>query len=187
MSKLALRRAWFQVHQWIGLALAILVIPLSLSGALLVWHEPLDRALNPGRYAVSGRTLLPLDRYLTAAHAVLKQDDRVATLTLPDHGGPVIVSAAPAKAPRRAGPPLRTNVYLDPPTARVIEVVSSDAGAYRFIHVLHGSLQLPGVGRTIVGWIGVAMAISCLTGLWLWWPVSGSVRRGLRWKRPHSR
>ncbi len=186
MNKLTLRRAWFQVHKWIGLILAILVIPLSLSGALLVWHEPLERALNPGRYAVSGRTLLPFDRYLIAARAVLKPDDRVATLTLPDHGGPVVLSAAPAKAPQRPGPPLRTNVYLDPPTARVIDVAFSNAGAYRFVHVLHGSLQIPGVGRTIVGWVGAAMAVSCLSGLWLWWPLTGTVRRGLRWKRQRT-
>ncbi|MGI4732596.1 MAG: PepSY-associated TM helix domain-containing protein [Janthinobacterium lividum] len=185
-NKLALRRAWFQVHKWLGLVLAVLVIPLSLSGAALVWHEPLDRALNPARYAVSGRTLLPLGRYVAAARAVLKPGDRVAMLTMPDGGGPVIVAGAPARAPRRPGPPMRTNVYLDPPTARVLEVAASNAGAIRFIHVLHGSLQVPGVGRSIVGWIGVAMALSSVTGLWLWWPVTGSVRRGFRWKRQRN-
>ena len=38
VSKIGLRNAWFQVHKWIGLILAILIIPLSLSGAALVWH-----------------------------------------------------------------------------------------------------------------------------------------------------
>jgi hypothetical protein len=27
------------------------------------------------------------------------------------------------------------------------------------------------------------MTLSSLTGLWLWWPITGSVRRGFRWKR----
>jgi uncharacterized iron-regulated membrane protein len=186
MNKLALRRAWFQVHKWIGLILAIAIIPLSLSGALLVWHEPLDRVLNPARYATTGRTLLPLDRYLVIARGGLKPGERIATLTVPDHGGPVMVAAAPAKAPARPGPPVRTNIYLDPPTARVLDVSSSNAGAYRFVHVLHGSLQIPGIGRTIVGWVGIALALSCLTGVWLWWPVTGSVRRGFRWKRQRT-
>ena len=56
----------------------------------------------------------------------------------------------------------------------------------RVFHVLHGSLMVPGWGRTIVGWVGVFMFVSCLTGLWLWWPVTGSVRRGFRWKRQNS-
>jgi uncharacterized iron-regulated membrane protein len=51
------------------------------------------------------------------------------------------------------------------------------------LHVLHGSLLVPGIGRKIVGWVGVAMLLSSLTGLWLWWPLKGSLRRGLRWNR----
>ena len=71
MSKIALRRAWFQVHKWIGLLLAVLIIPLSLSGAVLVWDEAVDRIINPARYAVSGTTTLDPQRYVAAARAVL--------------------------------------------------------------------------------------------------------------------
>ena len=28
--------------------------------------------------------------------------------------------------------------------------------------------------------------VSCLTGLWLWWPLAGGVRSGLRWKRRNT-
>ena len=183
MTTLALRRAWFQVHKWLGLTLAILIIPLSLSGAALVWDEPLDRLANPARYAVSGDRLLAPDAYVAAAKAVLKPGQRVAQLTLPDADGPVVVAASGMAKQARPGPPLRTMVYLDPPTARVLQIATSNAGLVRFLHVLHGSLRVPGVGRSVVGWIGVAMAISCLTGLWLWWPTMGSVKRALRWGR----
>lgn len=54
------------------------------------------------------------------------------------------------------------------------------------LHILHGSLMVPGVGRQIVGWIGVAMLLSALTGLWLWWPLQGSWTRGLRWRRQNT-
>ncbi len=184
MSKLAWRRRWFQVHKWIGLILAILIVPLSLSGAALVWSDALDRVVNGQRYAVSGETLLAPDAYVGAARAALKPDDRVAQLSFPEHAGPVIVAAQPANAPvARQGPPARTMVYLDPPTARVLQVAGRNAGLVRFLHVLHGSLQLPGVGRQIVGWIGVAMMISSFTGLWLWWPTVGRWAKGLRWRR----
>jgi uncharacterized iron-regulated membrane protein len=53
----------------------------------------------------------------------------------------------------------------------------------RLIHNFHGSLMVPGVGRTVVGWFGVAMLISAITGLWLWWPAAGGFRRGLQWRR----
>ena len=183
MTKLQLRRAWFQVHKWIGLILAVLIIPLSLSGALLVWDQPFDRLLNPARYAVSGSELLPPQAYVDAARRVLPAKDRIAGLRYPDGVGPVVVQASVAERQRRPGPPPRLSVWLDPPTARVLAVADSRSGAVRFIHRLHGSLFVPGVGRKIVGWLGVAMMLSCATGLWLWWPTVGKWTRGVRWRR----
>ncbi|MCP3734668.1 PepSY domain-containing protein [Sphingomonas sp. RP10(2022)] len=178
------RRRWFQIHKWIGLILAILIVPLSLSGAALVWHDGLDRIVNPARYQTSGEALLAPGAYAAAAQAAVKPGERIAQIGLPEGDGPVTVAAVPPDAqPARRGPPLRDIVYLDPPTARVLDVAPGNAGLVRVLHRLHGSLLLPGVGRSIVGWIGVAMLVSSLTGLWLWWPTVGSWRKGLRWRR----
>jgi uncharacterized iron-regulated membrane protein len=183
VSKLAMRRAWFQVHKWLGLLLAILIIPISLTGAALVWDEGLNRMINPQRFAVSGDTTLGPQAYIAGAAGALKDGERVSMLTMPEDDGPVVVAASPAQAASRPGPPVRTMVYLDPPTARVLDTASSASGLLRVLHVLHGSLLIPGIGRTIVGWIGVAMMLSAFTGLWLWWPTVGRWARGLRWTR----
>ncbi|MDB5706407.1 MAG: PepSY protein [Sphingomonas bacterium] len=181
MSKLALRRAWFQVHKWIGLILAILIIPISVTGSALVWDEALDRGINPGRYAVSGGTMIDPELYVSAARGALKPGGAILSMTMPDGEGPVIVTAS-QPGPSISGPP-RTMIYLDPPTARVLEVTNNRSGILRAFHMIHGSLMLPAVGRQIVGWIGVAMMVSCFTGLWLWWPTVGKWVRGLRWRR----
>jgi uncharacterized iron-regulated membrane protein len=183
MDKLAWRRAWFQVHKWIGLALAILIIPLCLTGSALVWKDATDRIVNPARYATSGAAVLPVDRYVGAARAVLASDERISGIEFPENDGPVIVSALQPQPQGARGRPVRTMVYLDPPTARVLDVAASNTGVLRVMHILHGSLMVPGVGRTIVGWIGVAMMVSAFTGLWLWWPTVGRWTRGLRWRR----
>ncbi len=183
------RALWFQVHKWLGLALVILIIPLSLSGALLVWPDFTDSLFNPQRYAVSGGVARPVSAYAEAAKAALSPGDSIASIRLPDGKGPVIVSASPAKKrggdePRRAGPPRRISVWLDPATARVLDKDDgASLGFTRFMHQLHGSLLIPGIGRKVVGWIGWAMFVSSLTGIWLWWPTIGKVARGLRWKR----
>jgi uncharacterized iron-regulated membrane protein len=168
MTKVQLRNAWFQIHKWIGIALAILFIPLSFTGSLLVWDEPLDHLLRPALYRDHGPPLLP------AA-------SRIVSLSIGT--GPVVVTAMPPRPSRMRGPPPRLAVWMDPASGRVIDSGPSTSPLLRFVHIFHGNLQIPGVGRAVVGWLGVAMLLSCLTGIWLWWPLTGSVTRGFRWKR----
>lgn len=180
MTKIQLRNLWFQIHKWIGLTLAVLIIPISLTGAILVWHEPIEEAMHPERHAVAGPGTLAPIAYADSARGALGRDELLTRLQIPGKAGePVVASATRAGQ----GRPQRITLYLDPADAHVIGTERSGEGIFQFFHQLHGSLLIPGAGRPIVGWIGVAMLLSSLTGLWLWWPVTGSVRRGLRWKR----
>jgi uncharacterized iron-regulated membrane protein len=43
-----LKRAFFQVHLWIGIAISLYVLLISLSGSIIVFRRELDRALCPG-------------------------------------------------------------------------------------------------------------------------------------------
>jgi uncharacterized iron-regulated membrane protein len=183
MSKITLRNFWFQFHKWIGLLLAILIIPICITGSALVWHDALDEALNPQRYAfTSEQAKLEPSAYAAAAQSVLAPGERIVSLRFAD-GEPVMVAAAQPRKEGAKGRPGRTVVYMDPGTAKVLDKADGNAGLVRFMHGLHGSLLVPGVGRQIVGWIGVAMVISTVSGIWLWWPTVGSWLKGLRWKR----
>lgn len=183
MTKIQLRNLWFQIHKWIGIVLAIAIIPLSLTGSALVWDQATERLLHPARYDVSGLPQRPLADYVAAARGALKPGETLMEIELPTKSGNPVeaIAARPGKGEGRR--PVRTLIFLDPADAHVIERTRSDAGALRVFHVLHGSLMIPGVGRQIVGWIGVAMLISSLTGLWLWWPTVGSWLRGFRWRQ----
>ena len=185
-----LRALWLSIHKYIGLCLAILIIPISISGAVLVWHDWFDQALNPQRFAVSSSTAaLTPAAYAASARAALAPGERIASIRYPDaaEGGPIVVTATqPPRDGAGGGRPMRTNVWLDPGNGQVLDRASGNAGIMQFLHGLHGSLTVPGWGRTIVGWVGIFMFVSCLTGLWLWWPLTGSLRRGFRWKRQNS-
>ncbi|MXO58991.1 PepSY domain-containing protein [Altererythrobacter salegens] len=175
-----LRRAWFQVHKWIGLLLAIVIIPLCLTGSALVWDEWVNDALNPQRSSAA----VPQQNaefYAAAARQALESGETLLSLSWPEGAGAVMATAA-QPGPQR-GRPVRTQLWLDPVDGRVLDKANSGEGAVRVMHVIHGSLMIPEVGRKVVGWIGVAMLISSLTGLWLWWPFKGGFTRGLRWKR----
>jgi uncharacterized iron-regulated membrane protein len=181
MTKQQLRQFWFQIHKWLGLTLAILVIPISLTGAALVWHDQLELALNPER-DVQGQAALKPSAYAAAAVAQAGPGEKLATVVLPPDGGAVVATLA-GPPPAGGGRPVRTSIYLHPADARLLDKAKSNEGIVHVMHVLHGSLMIPGMGRQIVGWIGVAMLISSLTGLWLWWPLTGRLTRGLRWRR----
>jgi uncharacterized iron-regulated membrane protein len=118
----------------------------------------------------------------------MKPGERLVSIGYPEHDGPIVatVAAAPRPGAVPGGRPARASIWLDPSDARLLDRAGSDSGAVRFLHGLHGSLQMPGVGRQVVGWIGIFMLLSSLTGLWLWWPLSGGFRRGLRWRRQNA-
>jgi uncharacterized iron-regulated membrane protein len=184
-SKIRLRSLWFSVHKWIGILLAILIVPVSLTGSALVWHDWLDETLNPERVVAHGPAQLPYEAYLAAARTQLGPEDRIASIALPGDEGAVVVVGA--RAPEGGGSrPVRTSVWIDPANAEVLDRQSGNEGVVRILHVLHGSLMVPGVGRQIVGWIGVFMLVSSLTGLWLWWPTLGGLKRGIRWRRQET-
>ncbi|QIK77541.1 PepSY domain-containing protein [Sphingomonas piscis] len=181
MTKQQLRALWFQIHKWLGLTLAILIIPISLSGAVLVWHEEIEGLLHPQR-EVTAVASLPPSAYATAALKQAGPKEKLASLAFKPKGGPVVATLT-SPPPQPGARPTRTTLYLHPQDARLLDKASSSGGFLQTLHVLHGSLMVPGVGRQIVGWVGVAMLLSSLTGLWLWWPIKGSVTRGLRWRR----
>ncbi|HET7911130.1 MAG TPA: PepSY-associated TM helix domain-containing protein [Pseudolabrys sp.] len=181
-----LRRLWLNVHLWIALGLCALLVPISISGGLLVWHDEIDAWINPQRYAISGsQALLPPVVYLAQAQEAVVSDPakpRATALRYPEPGWPmrVVMRAQPSEAGAR---PRVLTVYLDPSTARVLDVVDFRSSFFGFLHVFHENLTIPEYsGRQIVGWAGVGMLVLSLTGLWLWWPRGGFVR-GLRWRR----
>jgi uncharacterized iron-regulated membrane protein len=84
-------------------------------------------------------------------------------------------------------------VLIDPVSLQVLETQQAMTGWLRFFHDLHGHLFISGgLGRELVGWLGVALLVLGCSGLYLWWPRPGQwkaafiVRRtakGLRFNR----
>ena len=186
-----LRRFWLDVHLWIGLGLFVVLVPLGISGSFLVWHDQLDTVIHPQRFAVSeGSSTLAASAYLDAARKAFGDRAAVTQLRMPaELGKPVVVGGrlkSPAPAPGQR--PQSLTAWIDPATARVLDVANTRNELINVMHRLHGSLLIaaPGLGRKIVGWLGVAMSLSCLTGLWLWWPRGSRILKGLRWRRSPS-
>jgi len=181
-----LRRLWFDVHMWIGVGLALAIIPISVTGAILVWHEPLERLVYTERFAVSETPpSLPAQAYVDEAVKAFDGKAAPTTVRYGEPGLPVTVIGRMDGPLGANGRPRQLTAWLDPATARVTDVADVSTSPFQIMHRLHGSLLIPEIGRKSVGWIGWAMTISCLTGLWLWWP-RGAFAKALRWRRSPS-
>lgn len=183
-----LRRLWLDVHLWIGAGLMVVLIPISISGAILVWHDALDHTVYANRYAVSGPDASqPVMAYAAAAERGFAGQATLTQIRLPQKAGdPVVAVGRIPGALGAGGRPRTLNVWIDPPTARVLATAEIARTFTMVTHVLHGSLLIPEIGRKIVGWLGWAMFVSTATGLWLWWPRHAGFVKGLRWRRGAS-
>ena len=183
-----MRRLWRNLHLWIGLSLFLVLAPLGLTGSLLVFDDGLDRLLHPVRYAVSGQ---PGDQsaqaYIGAARMAFGERALPAQLRMPAAPGqPVIVTGTAPGAVKPGQRPAQLTAWLDPATGKVLDVANPRQQLRGMIHQLHGNLFMAQPGRKVVGWLGVAMLISSVTGLCIWWPRNNAVLKGLRWTRSPS-
>lgn len=181
-----LRRLWFNMHLWIGVGLSLLLIPLGLTGSALVWGDVWLRH-DPGR-AISGppAPARAPSAYLAAAQTGLAGTATATMLRWPQHAGDAVeVDARPSGGPPPAPGerPRTVAVFLNPADARVLSEGPGRPGWWMTLHGFHENLLQRGWGRPVVGWLGVAMLISSLTGVWLWWPRAGALLKGLRFRR----
>ena len=179
-----LRRIWLNIHLWLGVGLALLLVPIGLSGSLLVWHDHVDALINPQRYAVSSGPAASPSTLLASATKAL-DGFQPTVVRLPEGAGwPATVTAREPRGPNATGRPRFITVYLDPPTGKVLEVVETRSTFINILHRFHENLTIPEYnGRSIVGWVGVAMLILSLSGIYLWWPRNAGFAKGLRWTR----
>ena len=192
------RRVAVLFHRWVGLALAGLLLVAGLTGALLAWYHPLDRALNPQllqvRPPVPGAGLLdPL---------LLREQVQARHPQAWVHYVPLQVDAGQAlrfhlEAPsglhagREAELPF-DEVYVDPYTGAVLgqrkwgAIEQGLVNLMPFVYRLHQQLALGAAGGYVLGFAALLWSLDCFAGAYLTLPAGrtpGSPGRGwwARW------
>ncbi|ODT63799.1 hypothetical protein ABS71_13920 [bacterium SCN 62-11] len=162
MSRQNIRQRWLQLHRFLGLFLLILSLPIGITGSLNVYYRELDRALNPSLFTpnASGRPL-PLKQILQNIQGP------ILWLVLPDPYWPVL------QVHQKRGQ--RTwATFLDPVSGQILGERDEEAALMPTLYQLHQNLLLrPYWGEELVGIVGLALAFSTLSGLWLWRPKPG--------------
>jgi uncharacterized iron-regulated membrane protein len=166
-----LRRAFFQVHLWVGIAAGVYVLVVSVTGAALVFRIDMQRALFPALFTTS-RNAPPADAstMLDTVRATFP-DDRISGIDAPTTTRPTYLAYV-----------VRENTFLtllfDPQSGRLLGELP-DASALRLLQQLHFNLLGGRTGRLVNGIGAIAIALMALTGFIIWWPGIATWRRAL--------
>jgi uncharacterized iron-regulated membrane protein len=158
-----LRQFWRRLHLWIGLAGGIIFVLLGLTGSALVYQDEILSQLYPKQMRVAAGEAAAPSRILAAAQSALPAGGgRVVILRYPEN------NQRPIQAVIEHGGERRT-LLIDPVSAALIGPLPGGE-TFSVLLDLHSRLMLQAPGREIVGWVGVVLAVSAITGLILWWP-----------------
>ena len=154
------RRALLTLHQWVGLAAALFLIVISVSGSALVFENEIDRALNPSKSFVTPRTQpLPLETLVAGVQAAYPKD-QIGGLRIADRPDQAYELSLRS----------RQAAMVDPYTGNILGLRDREKSFARWVHLLHTRLVAGDIGEKMVGGFSVAMLGLATTGLVLWWP-----------------
>jgi uncharacterized iron-regulated membrane protein len=151
------------VHLWIGLALSIPLVALGLSGSWLTYEEDV-RAWFEAPPALALGAPRSATEILAAARAAAPAGYAASFYAPPGEDG---LASVRFSRPTTGSGPRFVSMKVDP----VSLAASEEAPRSTWLRNLHTSVWLQDVaGRSVAGWLGVAMLALGVTGVIRWWP-----------------
>ncbi len=169
------RRALFQVHLWVGIALGAYAVAIGVSGSAIVFADRISDDVQAAPRAVLAEKPLPLGRLVSIARS---QDPGFTRPTqilanYPTQGLYVVQLAGTSTASRY--------VYLSG-SGRVLGDVSDRApnhAAVNWLTNLHVNLLGGDTGTLANGIFGAGLALLAFSGIVVWWPGRKNWRRAV--------
>ena len=164
---------WFSVHRWLGIVIGAWFALVGLTGALLVYEEPIDAWLNPELLISRERGALQPPGAIAAA-ARAQGLGHVERIRVPQAEGEVYRLLVRTTDRRIANP--RDEVFFDPVTARLLGRRSAETMslapryAMQTVYEFHRNVLLGEPGTNIVGIAGFLLLTSAISGVVLAWP-----------------
>jgi uncharacterized iron-regulated membrane protein len=158
------RKFLLWLHLVAGLAAAIVLVLLGVTGAVMVFEGPLDHALNAKLYRVAPQgPLLGLDE-LVAKVEQSRPGSRAFSLGLPpaeDLAATVSLRGSDGKS---------VTFTANPYTGEILGSLATASTFVQKLHTFHKNLLLGPTGKTITLWGALLLIVLALTGIVLWWP-----------------
>jgi uncharacterized iron-regulated membrane protein len=175
------RAVWLNCHLYLALLFGLFFSILGLTGSLSVYREEIDLLLNPG-LNIEGEhgKPLPLDKILAQLKKAHPNRHGAWTLEMPRTANAAMTAwfDKPKESVDQFYAPLMVSV--DPYSGKVLGSRFWGSTLGSWLVDLHSHLLLGAKGRNYVATLGALMAISVISGLYLWWPGLANLRQGFR-------
>lgn len=181
-QNILLRRILFQIHLWIGIALGLYILMISVTGSLLVYRRDVSAAVTTA--------------YVTPQAHRLTQDE-LSVIVQQSYPGFTIENVSNPRLRGQIIPDQAINVELRRGTDSLGRLMDPYTGAdlgsnhqkiiafIVWLASLHDDLLGGSTGRRVNGAGAILATLLALTGAVLWWPGIRNWRRSLAfdWKR----
>jgi len=181
MNKSSIKAALLQAHSIIGLALALVLTLIGMTGATMSFEDEIVASLNAGIMRVEARSAPMLTPDGLIARLQATQDfGKVSAVTMASDPS----RAVRIRFARNEGGSRPSSVYVDPYDARVLGSPRAEE-FFATVRKLHRWLLLPGdangYGRQVTGVVAIGLIVMLISGLVLRWPRrAGSVKIWLK-------
>lgn len=174
------------LHKWLGLLSGIVVVIVSLTGCIYVFHDDLKTWIYPAKYYLtdvsraSAEKPLPLSTLVAKAEAVLGEGKKVSRVDLyPATDRTWVFRAMEVDESKNIFWNYYTyydRVFINPYTGKVQEIEDSKREFFQLMLQAHMNLLLgKAIGKPLVAWSTIIFIVLIISGIPLWWPK--------KWKR----
>ena len=182
---MTLKQAIGKLHLWLGLGAGLIVLVVSLTGAIYTFQDEIRDATEPWRRVAAPGRAAPLPPSRLRAAVVASHPGAAPSYTT--YYGPG--RSATVYFTNKAGGSYLTS--LDPYSGRVLHEQDLSTDFFAVVQAIHTHLLLPDpYGEWVVSGAVTVFLGLLLTGLVLWWPKRRPERRqrltikwGARWRR----
>ncbi|MGY8527508.1 PepSY-associated TM helix domain-containing protein [Paracidovorax citrulli] len=177
-------RFWYAIHRWTSLLCTLNLLVLCVTGLLLIFHEDIDALLGQEHHGtVAAERAVPVPAQRPALQALVDTARVAHPGQLPksisfadDDEDAVGVRVGPAGEPKlRNG----TTTHFDAATGLPRKPMPPGETFSGFILKLHLNLFLGMPGQYFIGFIGVLLTLSLISGLVLYGPFMRKLAFGL--------
>ena len=167
------RKAFFQVHLWVGLGIGLYVLVISISGSAIIYRRELMRSSSLKRVvaAYSGRRMSAEELTQQAQRAYPTYEvDNIREAQAPDEPDDVVLERDHKRIERLFDP--YTGSDLGDPYSMIQRVVE-------WLVNLHDNLLAGQTGRLVNGVGSCLITLLSITGAVIWWPGIKNWRRSI--------